>query len=144
MNTQRYNIKKSHKLDENNITDESEESIEEQISTFLGKIKNKYSGNVDQKYLNQMYDIGIMIANKNFNEEKLVKKLTKIVTDRSYDPIKRVRDHKKKSLLDALKKGIDDGLSEEYRYAYDSSNKYRYDSETLKKRARIDSVLDNL
>ena len=42
-----------------------------------------------------------------------------------------------------VKKGIEDGLSDEYRLAYDSANKYQYtDVEKLKKRAQIDKILN--
>jgi hypothetical protein len=115
----------------------------DEVSCFLSKIQNKYSGNAEQKHLNQMYDIGILVVNKNFNQKKLISKITKIIEERSHDPIKRIKDMKKKSLIGALKKGIDDAMSEEYRCAYDLSNTYQYDKEKLKKRARIDRVLDN-
>lgn len=114
------------------------------ITNFLSKIQNKYSGNAEQKHLNQLYDIGIMVANKNYNRDKLIKKLTKIVEDRSDDPIKKVREYKRVMLLEAFEKGIGDGLSDEYRLAYDKTNRYQYDSEKLKKRAHIDSVLNKL
>lgn len=115
----------------------------DEIAVFLSKIQNKYSGNADQKHLNQLYDIGILIANKNFNHHKIVQKITKIIEERSQDSIKKIRDYKRHHLIEALKKGIEDGLSEEYRFAYDSSNKYVFNSERLKKRAYIDSVLNS-
>jgi len=120
-----------------------ERIMNDEISSYLGKITNKYSGNAEQKHLNQLYDIGILIVNNSFNHQKLAKKLTKIIEDRSFDTIKQVQDHKRQSLLDALKRGIEDGNSPEYRMAYDNTNRYQYDSEKLKKRAHIDSVLTN-
>lgn len=118
--------------------------VDDDIANFLSKISNKYSGNAEQKNLNQMYDIGILIANKKFNKDKLIQKLTKIIEEKSNDPIKQIRDAKKISFINALKQGISDGMSDEYRYAYDSSNRYQYiDREKLKKRAIIDSVLNN-
>jgi len=125
----------SDPLDQSDCVDE--------VSCFLSKIQNKYSGNAEQKHLNQLYDIGILVVNKNFNQKKLISKISKIIEERSHDPIKRIKDMKKKSLIGALKKGIDDAMSEEYRCAYDLSNTYQYDKEKLKKRARIDRVLDN-
>lgn len=125
---------------ENNIPSVSIDSDE--IATLLSKIQNKYSGNAEQKHLNQLYDIGILIVNKNFNHHKIVQKLTKIIEERSRDPIKKIRDYKRQNLLDALKQGIVDGLSEEYRFAYNDTNKYIFNSERLKKRAYIDSVLN--
>jgi len=113
------------------------------VSSFLSKIHNKYSGNAEQKHLNQLYDIGILCVNKSFDHRKLVEKLTKIIDDRSQDPLKHIRDHKRTTLIAAFKKGIEDGLSDEYRSAYDNSNRYRYDSDKLKKRARIDNMLKN-
>lgn len=115
----------------------------DEISSFISRIQNKYSNNAEQKHLNQMYDIGILIVNKEFNKDKLIDKLTKIIEKRSWDPLKKVREHKKKTLLNALQQGIDDAMSDEYRFAYNISNRYSYDSDKLKKRARIDSVLEN-
>lgn len=124
-------------------TKKDDEITSDEISSFLSKIQNKYSGNAEQKHLNQLYDIGILCVNKSFNHQKLVEKLTKIIEDRSQDPLKKIRDHKRSSLIAAFKKGIEDGLSDDYRLAYDSSNRYQYDSDKLKKRAHINSILDN-
>lgn len=115
----------------------------DEISLFISRIQNKYSGNAEQKHLNQMYDIGVLIVNKNFNKTKLIEKLTKIIEERSKDSLKKVREYKKIALMDALNRGIDDAMSDEYRCAYDNSNRYQYDRERLKKRAHIDSVLDH-
>lgn len=124
------NIKNSNSLDE--------------VDEFLNKISNKYSGNADMKYLNQMYDIGIMMSNKNFDKERLADKLSKIIDRKADHPIKRIRLHKKQQLLKALQQGIDDGASDEYRQAYDNAGKYQYDDKTnLVIRARIDAVLNN-
>lgn len=118
-------------------------NTEDEISSFLAKIQNKYSGDAEMKHLNQMYDIGIMIVNKNFNHQKLIQKLTKIIEKRSRDPIPQVREHKRRTLIDALKRGIQDASSDVYRYAYDNTNIYQYDAEKLAKRAHIDRVLDH-
>lgn len=118
-------------------------NLSDEISIFLSKIQNKYSGGAYQKHLNQMYDIGILVTNKDFNKDKLVKKLTHIIEIKSNDSIKKVRDSKRKALLQAFKRGIKDGLSDDYRLAYDESNTYQYDSYKIKKRAHIDYVLDN-
>ena len=115
----------------------------DEISGFLSKIHNKYSGNAEQKHLNQLYDIGILCVNKSFNRQKLIVKITKIIEERSHDSLKNIRDLKKSALISAFKKGIEDGLSDDYRAVYDSSNRYQYDSDKLKKRARIDNVLNN-
>lgn len=115
----------------------------DEISFFLSKIQNKYSDNAEQKHLNQLYDIGILCVNKNFNQQKLVEKITKIIEERSQDSIKRIRDNKRAALINAFKKGIEDASSDTYRLAYDDSNRYQYDSEKLKKRAHIDGVLNN-
>jgi len=116
---------------------------DDDISTFLEKIKNKYSGNAEQKHLNQMYDIGILCVNKSFNRQKMIKTLTKLIDERSKDPVKQIRDNKRAALIEAFKKGIDDASSHEYRLAYDNSNKYQYNKEKLLIRARIDKVVDN-
>jgi hypothetical protein len=118
------------------------ELMSDEISSFLSKIENKYSGNADQKHLNQMYDIGILVVNKNFNQKKLIQKITKIIEDRSKDQLKTIRELKRKSLMDAFKQGIEDASSPEYRYAYDDANQYQYSKEKLKKRAYIDGLLD--
>ena len=115
----------------------------DEISNFLSKIQNKYSGNAEQKHLNQLYNIGILCVNKSFNHKKLVEKLTKIINERCNDPIQKIRESKKASLIEAFKKGISDGLSDEYRMAYDNSNKYIYDTEKIKKRALIDNLLNS-
>jgi hypothetical protein len=125
----------------NNDSTSNDPTINDSISEFLSKIQNKYSGNAEQKHLNQLYDIGILVVNKNFNRQKIIQKITKIIEKRSNDPIKQIRDAKKEALLASFKKGIDDALSNEYRMAYDNTNKYQYDKEKLKIRARIDRVL---
>lgn len=117
-------------------------SKSDDISALIGRIQNKYSGNVEQKHLNQMYDIGILITNKKFNHQKLVPKLNKIIDERANDAIKKIRDHKRSMLIDALKTGIADGMSETYRKAYNTSNKYCYTTDILQKRAHIDRILD--
>ncbi len=116
----------------------------DEISIFLSKIQNKYSDNAEQKHLNQLYNIGILCVNKKFNQTKLLEKLTKIINERCSDPIKQIRDSKRASLIEAFKKGTTDGLSDEYRMAYDNSNKYIYDIEKIKKRALLDNLLNNL
>jgi hypothetical protein len=116
--------------------------LKDEITNFLSKIQNKYSGGADQKHLNQMYDIGIIIANRKFDKDRLINKLTIIINKRSDDPLKQVRDMKKRALLEALSKGVEDGSSDTYRQAYDQSNRYRYDGEKLEKRGYIDGVLD--
>lgn len=119
--------------------------MNQDITDFLSKIANKYSDNAEQKHLNQMYNIGIMLTNKKFNKEKMIKKIEKIIDIRSQDAIEQVREHKRKSLIDALNRGIEDGLSDEYRMAYNSANQYQYnDVEKLKKRAYIDGIIDSL
>lgn len=114
----------------------------DEISSFLSQIHNKYSNNAEKKYLNQMYDIGILIANKKFNQQKLTDVINKILDKKSTDPIKKISDEKRKSLLDALKRGIKDGMSDDYMMAYNNSNKYQYDPEKLKKRARLDCLMN--
>jgi hypothetical protein len=140
-------INESTEENESNELTSFERNNESQITTdeiasFLSKIKNKYSGNAERKHLNQMYDIGILCMNKKFNQQKLVNLLSKLIEDRSNDPIKKIRDEKRASLIAAFKKGIEDASSDDYRMAYDESNRYQYDSEKLKKRAHIDSILD--
>ena len=113
-----------------------------EIDKVLGQIKNKYSGNIEQKYLNQMYEIGILVTNKKFDKEKLNKKLSKMIDERSYDAIEIVRQAKRKDLLNAFKQGVKDGSTQEYRQAYDSTNTYQYTPEKLIKRGIIDGILD--
>ena len=73
----------------------------------------------------------------------MMRLLTKVIDERSKDPIKKIRDEKRSALIAAFKRGVDDASSEEYRMAYDNSNRYQYDSDKLKKRAYIDSIIDN-
>ena len=135
----KYDDYESLKINEDNNTDYHND----EIGSFLSRMQNKYSGNADQKHLNQLYDIGILITNKSFNKKKLIHKINKIIDDRSRDPIKKVSELKRIELVSALKRGIKDGMSDEYRFAYDKNNTYQYDSEKLKKRAHIDSVLNH-
>ena len=114
----------------------------DEISEFLSQMHNKYSNNAEKKYLNQMYEIGILVANKKFNQQKLTDVINKILEKKSNDPIKKIRDEKRKSLLDAFKHGIEDGMSDDYMMAYNNSNKYQYDAEKLKKRARLDYLMN--
>lgn len=126
----------------NNETNETKVITGDEISSFLSQLHNKYSNNAEQKCLNQMYDIGILVANKKFNQEKLTNVINRILDKKSHDPIKKIKDDKRKSLLNAFKQGINDGLSEDYMTAYNNSNEYQYDSEKLKKRARLDYLIN--
>ena len=111
------------------------------ISSILSTIYNKYSGGAEQKHLCQLYDIGVILVNRKFNKIKIIQKINKIIDDRSYDVIKEARKHKKIQLIKALRRGITDAMSKEYRMAYNNSNEYRYDDEMICIRARIESVL---
>jgi hypothetical protein len=117
-----------------------ENQEEDEISSVITKIKKKYSDNADQKHLNQLYDVGILIANKKIND-KFASKLSKIIDERSSNPIREVREAKRQMLLDAFKNGLNDGLSNEYRSVYDSSGNFQSDSAKLAKRAHIDKIL---
>jgi hypothetical protein len=114
----------------------------DEISSYLSQLHNKYSNNAEQKYLNQMYDIGILVANKPFNQKKMEEVINKILEKKSEDPIKRIKEEKKRSLIDAFKRGIEDGMSDDYAIAYNNANIYQYDSEKIKKRARIDYLMN--
>jgi len=114
----------------------------DEISSYLSQLHNKYSNNAEQKYLNQMYDIGILVANKPFNQKKMEEVINKILEKKSDDPIKRIKEEKKRSLIDAFKQGIEDGMSDDYVIAYNNTNTYQYDSEKIKKRARIDYLMN--
>jgi hypothetical protein len=125
------------------IVDKDTRVTQDEIFECISRIQNKYSGNAEQKHLNQMYDIGILMTNKPFDTKKLIDKLTKIIDNRSRDPLRKVQEYKRSCLIDALKRGITDGMSDTYRMAYDNMNRYQYDDEKLKKRAHIDSVVNN-
>lgn len=115
----------------------------DEVSEMLNKISNKYTNDADMKHLNQIYDIGIMMANRKFNKHKLANKLSEIIDKYTYHPINDIREHKKKQLMTALQQGIDDGNSDDYRMAYDNAGKYKYnDKSSLIIRARIDAILD--
>lgn len=124
-----------------NIRDTNIENAD--VTDLLAMIQNKYSNNAEQKHLNQLYDIGILTVNHSFNYDKLIQKLTKIIDERSYDPVKKIRDSKRISLINAYKQGVNDAMTDEYRNAYDGLNRYRFNAECLKKRGHIDSVLDH-
>lgn len=113
------------------------------VTDLLAMIQNKYSNNAEQKHLNQLYDIGILTVNHPFNYDKLIQKLTKIIDERSYDPVKKIRESKRLSLINAFKQGVQDAMTDEYRNAYDGLNRYRFNAECLKKKGHIDSVLDH-
>lgn len=88
----------------------------DEITEFLHRIQNKYSNNTEHKHLKQLYDIGLKISNRNFNREKLINILTKLIDKCSQDPIQQVREYKRKKLLDAFKKGVNDGLEKTKHY----------------------------
>jgi DNA-binding transcriptional ArsR family regulator len=127
---------------ENISTNQVDNVDSEEISYFLSRIINKYSGNAEQKHLNQLYDIGVLCVNKRFDYQRMIRLLTKVIDERSKDPIKKIREEKRSALIAAFKKGSDDASSEEYRMAYDKSNRYQYNDEKLKIRAHIDSIID--
>lgn len=113
-----------------------------EITKYLNILLNKYSGNTYQNDLNELYDIGILIVNGKYegDRETIVKKLTNIIMTKSKDYI---GGGKKRDLLQALQRGMQDGLSDDYRLAYDNKNTYQYNSEKLKVRGHIDRVLND-
>lgn len=88
----------------------------DEVTEFLFRIQNKYSNNAEQKQLKQLYDIGLKISNRNFNRDKLIEILTKLIDKGSQDSIQIVREYKRKKLLDAFKKGVSDGLKKTRQY----------------------------
>jgi len=131
-----------YNINDNDIHNQNEtKNID--VTDLLAMIQNKYSNNAEQKHLNQLYDIGILTVNHPFNYDKLIQKLTKIIDERSYDPVKKIREAKRVSLINAFKQGIQDASTDEYRNAYDGLNRYRFNAECLKKKGHIDSVLDH-
>ena len=88
----------------------------DEVSEFLFRIQNKYSGDTERKHLRQLYDIGLKISNRNFNREKLIIMLTKLIDRGSYDKIHKVREYKRKKLLEAFMKGVDNGLNKTQQY----------------------------
>lgn len=115
---------------------------EKKTTDFLSELSNKYSGNVEQKNLNEIYDIGLMIANKKFNQDKMIEKVSSIINKKAHSEISDIFISRKNQLIEALNNGIRDGKSDEYRLAYNSSNKYQYDKKSLTIRGRIDGVLN--
>ncbi len=106
------------------------------ITDIITKLYNKYTYNIDQKYYNQLYDIGIIIVNKNYDHNKLVHKLTNLIAKLSCDNNTENERNKRVHLINALKKGITDATTNEYRTTY---NNYDF----LVKRALRDRVLDD-
>lgn len=88
----------------------------DEVSEFLFRIQNKYSNNAEKKQLRQLYDIGLKISNRNFNRDKLINILTKLIDKGSQDSIQKVREYKRKKLLEAFKKGVSDGLEKTHQY----------------------------
>jgi hypothetical protein len=88
----------------------------DEVSEFLFRIQNKYSNNAEKKQLKQLYDIGLKISNRNFNRDKLINILTKLIDKGSQDSIQKVREYKRKKLLEAFKKGVSDGLDKIHQY----------------------------
>jgi hypothetical protein len=117
-------------------------NISSEINDFLSELTNKYSGNANQKDLNELYDIGLYVANVNYNKDKMIDKIDKIVEKKAKSEIKVISENKKKELLEAFKNGIRDGSSNEYRLAYNKSNKYQYNKKKLSIRGRINGVLN--
>lgn len=88
----------------------------DEVSEFLFRIQNKYSNNAEKKQLKQLYDIGLKISNRNFNRDKLINILTKLIDKGSQDSIQKVREYKRKKLLEAFKKGVNDGIEKTHQY----------------------------
>ena len=88
----------------------------DEVSNFLFRIQNKYSNNAEKKQLKQLYDIGLKISTRNFNKDKLINILTKLIDKGSNDSIQKVREYKRKKLIDAFKKGVSDGLKKSNQY----------------------------
>jgi hypothetical protein len=88
----------------------------DEVSAFLFRIQNKYSNNTEKKQLRQLYEIGLKISSRQFNRNELINILTKLIDKGSRDSIQKVREYKRKKLLDAFKKGINDGLKNIYNY----------------------------
>lgn len=143
-NDKKYN-KNNFDITVENGSNDTKSSESNDIRNFLGKISNKYSNQADQKHLNQLYNIGIAVANKKFNKEKLIPKLEKIIEERSYNPIPEIQESTRMSLIDAFKKGISDGSSDEYKKGFNDANQYQVTSkEKLYKRGYIDGVISSL
>ena len=107
-----------------------------EITNILSNLHDKYTNNIEQSTLNRLYNIGILIINKNYDHNKLVQILTDMITKLSADEIKENERIKRIKLIDALKSGINDATAIEYKTTY---NNYDF----LVKRALRDRVLDD-
>jgi uncharacterized protein YpuA (DUF1002 family) len=133
----------TEKKQEYNMDDVDDDNNDD-IKNILLKLENKYSGNAEQKHLNEMYDIGLLISNKEIDHKKMTIKLNNLIEKKAKSDIRELYERKKKSLIEALNHGINDGSSVEYRLAYDNSNKYQYNKRAISIRGRIDGVLNTL
>jgi hypothetical protein len=113
------------------------------VSDHLNVIFSKYTDTADFKDLEQFYNVGILMANKPYNKEKMILKLKQIIDKRSKDDVPEIAKKKRKKMLESMNKGFGDSMDKSIRDAYDLNGKYNYDQNksNLMKRARIDAVL---
>lgn len=113
-------------------------------SIRLGTMFSKYVDSAHPLDLEQFYNVGIMIANRPFNRERMIDKLSSLINERSCDEVYEIQQNKREQLLDSLNQGFQDSLDPKIRNGYDMIGKYNYDSynrNRLSVRARIDGIL---
>jgi hypothetical protein len=112
------------------------------ISAHLGTMFSKYADSAHPLDLEQFYNVGVLIANRPFDRERMVEKLNKQIDERSKDEVIAIQRNKRAQLLEKINRGFQDSLNEKTRNAYDLNGKYNYgDRERLRIRARIDALL---
>jgi hypothetical protein len=117
------------------------------ISNHLGTMFSKYTDSADPNDLEQFYNVGILIANKPFNRERMVSKLRRIITDKSKDDVIEIQQNKRIQLLEKMNQGYQNSLDRNIRDAYDVNGIYNYSTEhreRLRNRARIDATIKRM
>lgn len=114
------------------------------VSSHLGIMFSKYAESAHPLDLEQFYNVGVLIANKPFNRDKMVDRLGCLIEERSKDEVTDIQRKKREQLLECMNKGFMDSTNEKVRNAYDLNGKYNYNNShryRLRIRARIDGLL---
>lgn len=112
------------------------------VSSHLGSMFSKYADSAHPHDIEQFYNVGVMIANRPFDRDRMIDKLNHLIFERSKDKVVAIQRNKRSQLLDSMNRGFQDSLNEKIRNAYDLNGKYNYDNrDRLRKRARIDALL---
>lgn len=113
------------------------------ISGRISDLFEKYDDSANPDDLNRVYDIGVLMGNKSFDQDKMVSKLKRIIDEMSADDVPEISRIKRGQLLTKLNEGFRQSTDAMIRDAYSVSGVYNYTNrQNLRLRARIDGVLN--